>query len=422
MNGTNKNKEESLWQQMLESLLTTKTEKVGNLLWCGSPKAGKKKLISSVQTLAKHKKPDTLDDKFKSLEKVYIMDFKYLKIVNKKDDFTEEQSKMNFYIMNKQYEYMKEFLTNEILTNLLVVIVVDLENPKKLRENVEEWISFLKGSIDDYISGLSDEKKKMIKKGFKEIRLRMKAMTSLVALQELKESGVTEGNENPLDLQQSLALSQEDEEDEDIEIPLLLVGNKTDCLDSLSDETLRDHIQYVLRELAVKHNALVLTTSSHKNRNLNLLYKLLGGILVDLKESDTSIYEPNYNIANMFIPLGADDQNQLETQLGKFMNYKFKEDVTKDNKKDEEDKGNIKQINDFLSEVSKGVFNYENEQPATRRNNDYSNLRTSNNSSRLLGNSSRLLGDSSRYLGNRRNEKKDKAETLSRIRSILEKK
>ena len=421
MNDTGKNKEDSLWQEMLESLLTTKTEKVGNLLWCGSPKTGKKKLISSIQTLAKHRKPDTLDDKFKSLEKVYIMDFKYLKIVNKKDDFTEEQSKMNFYIMNKQYEYMKEFLTNEILNNLLVVVVVDLENPRKLKEDVEEWVRFLKGSIEDYISGLGDEKRKTIKNSLRETRLRMKAMTSLEALQELKESGITEGMDNPLDLHQSMALSQLEEED--IDIPILLVGNKTDCLDNLNDESLRDHIQFVLRELAVKYNALLVTASSHKNRNLNLLYKLLGGILVDLKENDTTIYEPNYNVANMFIPLGADDLNQLETQLGKHRAYEFKEEEAVEKKKEEEDKGAIKQINDFLSEVSKGEFNYQNEPSTTRRNNDYSNLRLSNNSNRFLNNSSRFMNDSSRYLNrSTQNKNNSKAETLSKIRSILEKK
>ena len=431
MQTNKKNKDESIWQNMLESLLTQSKEKVGNLLWCGSPKTGKKKLITSIQILAKHNKPKILEDKFSSLEKVYIMDFKYLKIVNRKDDSTEEASKLNFYIMNKQYEYMKEFLTIEILTNLLVVVVVDLNNPKTIAEDIGKWVSFLRSSISDYLSSLNEDRQKTIRKGFQESKLRIRQMTSLVALQEdFRASLATNNPDNPINMQESLGLSHV--EDDEIDLPLLLVANKSDCLDNINDETLRDKIQYDLRDQALKNEALLISTSSHSNRNLDLLYKVLGGVLVNFNEQDDSVFEPKYNITNMFIPLGVDDPGHLETQLGKAKDYEFKEETAVEVKEDgdEKEKKDIKLINDFLSEIQNGVFSYQQERSTNQRGGDY-NSRLNNSSSRFMNDSNRFLGESRRLLesnrfmqGSNRNTERNnnKAETLDRIKSILGKK
>ena len=415
MDFTKKEKGESLWQQMLESMLTQKTEKVGNLLWCGSSKVGKKKLISEIQDIAKHHKQKNYDETFKSLETIYVMDFKYVKINRNVNEYTEEQSKLNFYILNKQYEYMKEFLTTDMLNNLIVTVIVDLEEPESLESSLEEWIYFLKSCIADYISELSEEKKHTILKNLRDTKAKIRSLSTFSTLDGFQYDTNTDSVPNHPEILEN----EHNEEDIDLEIPLLIIGNKTDVLDKSNDEKLFDYIQYVLRQAAVKYDAMVMTTSSIADRNLQLLYKVLGRVLVGLKIDDPSVFEPSYNLLKMFVPMGIDDIPLLNSQIPNANNYVFKDAVVakeEDVKKPE--KSDIKDIAEFLNELNNGQFVYQNNTGGETSRDDFTRLSMTKNSSRLIDSSSVGLTRSNRFL---EENQPSKNSNLDKVKSILRK-
>jgi len=413
MDPTRKDKGESLWQQMLESMLTQKTEKVGNLLWCGANKTGKKKLITEIQSLAKHSRGKQKEQDYKSLEKVYIMDFKYVKINKNVGEYNEEHSKLNFYILNKQYEYMKEFLTTDMLSNLIVVILVDLEDPKSIRSTLEEWMTFLKGCIASYVFELNQEKKISIIKSLKDVKQRMRNLTTFSALDdygyETTPFVATGGIEIP-------EIDDHTVEDMELEIPFLIIGNKTDVLDKTNDEKLFEHLQYVLREVAHKDGAMVMTTSSNADRNINTLYHAIGNVLVDIKVDDPTIFEPSYNILKMFIPLGLDDITLLNSQIPNADTYVFKDKkaVKDDTKK--QVKTDIKDINEFLNEINKGQFVYQENAEGSMAKTDMNRFSMTKNSSKVIDTN---LGvpRTSRFADDTLKAKKS---NLDKIKSILE--
>lgn len=414
MEPAKKDKGESLWQQMLESMLTQKTEKVGNLLWCGCNKAGKKKLISAIQDIAKHHKHKQHEDVFKSLEKVYIMDFKYVKINKTINDYTEEQSKLNFYILNKQYEYMKEFLTTDILSNLMAVVVVDLEDPKAIRDSLDEWIVFLKNCIRDYVDGLHEDKRRTILKNLHDVKSKMRNLSNFSSLDGYNyETG-------PISVQVNIDDHDEDVRNEQIEleIPLLIIGNKTDTLDKINDEKLFEYMQYVLREAAVKHNAIAITTSGHADRNVQVLYKTIGNVMIDLKTDDLTIFEPSYNILKMFVPLGVDDMQQLNSQIPYADNYIFKDNFVNKQDLKKVEKSDVKDIGDFLTEINKGQFTFLSGGDTNNTKADANRFSMTHNSSRIINDTgSSTLHRSTKFLDDANPAVKSK---FDKIKGILE--
>ncbi len=62
------------------------------------------------------------------------MDFQYIKIRKKDQEAQHDTGKLNFYIINKRYKYMKEFLNAEMFKNMVIIIAVDLEKPKEIKK------------------------------------------------------------------------------------------------------------------------------------------------------------------------------------------------------------------------------------------------------------------------------------------------
>jgi hypothetical protein len=60
------------------------------------------------------------------------MDFKYIQLKKGIDDEGEDRGKLNFFIVNKKYEYLKQFFSKEMFQNLIVVICLDLDRPDTL--------------------------------------------------------------------------------------------------------------------------------------------------------------------------------------------------------------------------------------------------------------------------------------------------
>ena len=408
-----KEKGESLWQQMLESMLTQKTEKVGNLLWCGPSKSGKKKLINSIQELTKQNRAKTKDETAKNADKAYMMDFKYVKVNKRINDYVEEQSKLNFHIINKQHEYIKEFLTTDILSNLLVVVVADLEDPQSLKEGLEEWITFLTGCIKEFVNSLGEDRRRAVLKNLRDVKAKLRSLSDFSSLQNYHyETG-------PISVQGQIDdLEVEAHEEEiELEIPLIVIGNKSDVLDRLNDERMFEYLQYVLRGTAVRHGAVALTTSSLTDRNIQLLYKIIGSTLVDLREEDTTIFEPSNNVLKLFVPLGVDDMQLVSSQLMNAESYVFKQKAVNKQDVKKAEKSDIKDINEFLGEINKGQF-------AFQANGDGSTARTDNGGFSMTKNSSRIMSETGSSVLNRSSRFLDESNPATKskfdkIRGIL---
>lgn len=104
--------------------------------------------------------------KYKDLEKVYVMDFKYIKMKKSKDDDVEDKGKINFYIINKKYKYMKQFFSKEMFKNLLIAIVVDLDNPQSITKSFIEWHEFIMNTIREFLDEMDINTRNKIFKDF----------------------------------------------------------------------------------------------------------------------------------------------------------------------------------------------------------------------------------------------------------------
>lgn len=408
-----KEKGESLWQQMLESMLTQKTEKVGNLLWCGPSKSGKKKLINSIQELTKQSRAKTKEEPVKNADKAYMMDFKYVKVNKRINDYAEEQSKLNFHIINKQHEYIKEFLTTDMLSNLVVVVIADLEDPQLLREGLDEWVTFLTGCIKEFVNGLGEDRRKAVLRNLRDVKAKLRSLSDFSSLQNYHyETG-------PISVQGQIDDPEVEahEEELELEIPLIIIGNKCDVLDRFNDERMFEYLQFVLRQTAIKYGAIALTTSGQAERNIQLLYRIIGSALVDLKEEDTSIFEPSNNITKMFVPIGVDDMQLVNSQLQSADSYVFKQKVVNKQDVKKGEKSDIKDINEFLGEINRGQF-------AFQANLEGANARVENGGFAMARNTSRVMNESGSSVLNRSSRLLDESNPATKskfdkIRGIL---
>ena len=134
---------------MLESILTEKKEPTGNIMIIGDPFCGKKKVIEMLQEQVGINKQNS--EKFLDLEKVYIMDFKYLQLRKAGEEESEDGGKINFYVVNKKYEYMKQFFSKEMFKNLLIVICLDLNKPDQLVKSFIEWHEYIMKIMKEFL-------------------------------------------------------------------------------------------------------------------------------------------------------------------------------------------------------------------------------------------------------------------------------
>ena len=149
------NNKESLWITMLEEKIESKLDKHCNVLLFGDPSTGKNKLIKNIEDTFSKLLLEQIPYEFEENQDrhnqmVYLMDFKYIQINEKiEGDSTQslEIGKINFYIFNRVYEFMKDLLNREMIKNILVVIMVDLSKPETIEESFYSWFNFVKSTF-----------------------------------------------------------------------------------------------------------------------------------------------------------------------------------------------------------------------------------------------------------------------------------
>jgi len=357
-----KNKEQSLWFKMLESKILSKLDRSGNVFVFGDPLSGKKKLIQSIQEYAKNKAYDRrknfegTHDK-PDLDNVYIMDFKYLSAKQSREDEVEEIGKINFYIFNKKYEFIKDFLTKEMFHNMLIVIVLDLENPQGIQESFAKWYEFAEKSVFSFMADLPEETQAELKSNFIETNKKLKdfgafTMNSKVKVEKPKQII----REDPLEDEPEEVAEAGHTEEEAFRMPLVIMGNKSDVVESQNNETLKDHMDYSMRQINIEKQATLFTASAKNDWNLNPITQFLLSTLLDKTPDEHVDLKENLNLTSMYIKSSSDSMEKLKES---FPNYEpfvnqapqpvLKRDMTVE-------RSEVKNIVDFLADLNSGVF------------------------------------------------------------------
>jgi len=357
-----KNKEQSLWFKMLESKILSKLDRSGNVFVFGDALTGKKKLIQSIQEYAKNKVYDRrknfdgTHDK-SDLDNVYIMDFKYLSAKQSRDDEVEEIGKINFYIFNKKYEFIKDFLTKEMFHNMLIVIVLDLESPQNIQESFSKWYEFAQKSIFSFIADLPEETQAELKTNFIEINKKLKDFGAFTLNSKVKVDKPKQViREDPLEDEPEEVAEVGHPEEEVFRIPLVIIGNKSDVVESLNSETLKDHIDYSLRQMNIENQSTLFTASAKNDWNLNLITQFLLSTLLDKAPDDHVELKENFNIMSMYVKSSNDSIEKLKEAFPNYEPFVFqppqpvlKRDLTVE-------QSDVKTIADFLADLNAGVF------------------------------------------------------------------
>lgn len=104
------------------------------------------------------------------------MDFKYLQLKKAGDEESEDGGKINFYVVNKKYEYMKQFFSKEMFKNLLIVICLDLNKPDQLVKSFIEWHEYIMKIIKEFLEELDIQSRERVLKQFSDTIKRMKSL------------------------------------------------------------------------------------------------------------------------------------------------------------------------------------------------------------------------------------------------------
>ena len=340
---------ESLWRKLLDSTNIQDNTLKANVLVVGNEKSGKKSLINAILSslnqsndIENFNEMAFLGDSKKKNEHVYLMDYKYVRINEFPEEDSEELGKINFYIMNRKYEHFHKLLTEEILRNLMVVIVLDLDDPSSLTESFIEWINFISNKIMAYISELAPEIREIMEENFEAAAIKNKLIFQPGSEADLEY-------EEPIDVTFSL------------KIPLLILANKSDALDKLTEQKALDFVQHKLRTLAVRYGASLMYVSPKLNQNIDTFVNYISYTMLNNKNVKLEVDLSN---EKLFVPFSFDQLDILNEHFKDCEDYTFSHTDRKTTIQEEgrkEDGHDIMSMQDFLKNLKEGTASYGTE-------------------------------------------------------------
>lgn len=334
---------ESLWKKLLDSTnISTDTQKA-NVLMFGNPKSGKKSLIRAMLSHLGQSNDvsglgEAATDSKTFLEKVYLVDYNYCKVNEFLEEDATEVGKLNFHLLNSKYKDFPRLLESSSLRNLVIAIVLDLEEPERLTESFIEWINFVSDTLVNHLSELPHEMRAEMAESFEANAIRNK--------QIFAEGGEEVVYEEPPDVTFSL------------QIPLLIVANKADTLDNLSEQKALDYVQFKLRSLAVTYGAGLIYVSPKLGQNVDTLLQYLSFSMLGSKNMQLKV---NLTNEKLFVPFGFDQLDMLQDHFKECQDFLFArvvEDKREEEGNDFEDKEEIVDIEEFLKNLKDGEFKY----------------------------------------------------------------
>ena len=364
---------------MLESKISTKLDKTGNVLLLGDPFSGKKRIIKSIQ---EHSRPSHLENKRETepvnsldTDKVYIMDFKYINAKQQlQNEEYEEIGKINFFIFNKRYDFVRDFLTRDMLQNLVVMIVVDFEYPEIAEDSITQWLDFIQKDILSYIGELGEDVQMEIKSNYADLLVKMKNFgnTALAAVRKnqtfalkevIKEEAIQEEKyeENEKNEQENGEYYEQAEVEKEVDnsnfiVPLIIFGSKSDTADSDANDSVKDYLEYTLRRLNIENESVLFSGSAKNDWNMSLLAKFLMYVFLDKYPESTFDLRENTSVNKLFVRAENDSIDKLKESFPS-VNIPLAKNRVENIKKEEfVEETEVKSIQEFLSDLGAGNF------------------------------------------------------------------
>jgi dynein light intermediate chain 1 len=304
------------WASLLEDASQTANAQNGakNILILGDEGVGKTTLVSKLQG-----RKGVAEDRPLGTG----MEYTYFDV---KDEESEDVSeRMGCFVLNGTADasYMLQLvMTPELISDALVMMVVDLSRPWLIMDSLEKWSNAIGEHLEPFIS--SDKMEALKAK-------RVKAFQTFVETLQEGIDGKKEGaaeEEVVLDLDEGVL-------ETNYGIPMIVVATKSDAIESLmQDQDYKqehlDFIQLHIRRFCLKHGA-ALVYLGKAGKNKEPLYRSLL----------SAAYEKPLNVANnisdndaIFVPSGWDNPNKINVLTDSFQNIKV-DDAYADQIKDQ---------------------------------------------------------------------------------------
>lgn len=354
-------KAKNKWTNLLEEALKGRLAKGGNVLLLGDTNASQAQLVSSIQRVGRHGEGsgDRADPAGGRAN--LLVDFAYVQASRAREDEWEELGKLNVFLIESLVDINLDFLSKEIFTNLMVVVLVDLTRPEEIEARVKDAYAFAEKAVAKALADTDEETKKAVLASYSKIneRVRRLGTQELGSLDEEREA-VAEPGASP-------------------RFPLLVVGTKGESLESINDESLSDYILYTLRSSAVARGGSMAVFSEQSAESAEAVAWVLFAGLLDKWPDKTP--RPAF-----FYPVGADSADSLAKDFPAAPVYTFRSSPTNAESTEKRPAVEIKFVADFLADLSRGKFEYSNEESESKNEG-----RSLYNSS-LQENLSRILG------------------------------
>ena len=354
-------KAKNKWTNLLEEALKGRLAKAGNVLLLGDSNASQNQLVSSIQRVGRH--GEGSGDKGDAAESKgnLLVDFAYVQASRLREEEWEEIGKLNIFLIESLVDLNLDFLSKDIFSNLMVVVLVDLTRPEEIESKVKDAYAFAEKAVAKALSDTDEETRKSVVASYSKINQRVKRL----ATQQVGSS--EEEKEAPADLAAG------------IRFPLLVVGTKGESLESINDESLSDFILYTLRSSAVARGGSMAVFSEQSAESAEAIaWVLFAGLLEKWPEKTPKLA--------FFYPLEADSPENIARDFPTPPVYSFRNNPVNAESVDKRPAVEIKFVADFLADLSRGKFEYFNEE------NESKNEGRSLYNSSLQENLSRILG------------------------------
>ncbi|GAA5966064.1 hypothetical protein JCM8115_004918 [Rhodotorula mucilaginosa] len=258
--------EGNLWSSILDSVKTTKAVQSKQCIVLGAPRAGKSSLVSRLGTsdghLPPHLEPDNQDPSGKGKALDLGMSYEMMDV---RDDGEEGDvlGRLGFYQISTSEPARDRLVSLALsrcpLVDSLAIIVLDWRRPWTFVQELEYWIDLLESALSRDENGAEEREQER-----DEGKRRLEA--TLRAYQEPTSSGAMPSSTSTSNLHAADAPLPAGTLLENLGLGLVIVCTKADQMNMLErdrefSEDLFDHVQQLVRTVALRYGAAVFYTS-----------------------------------------------------------------------------------------------------------------------------------------------------------------
>jgi len=289
---------DDIWSNLLSSL-QTRTNSRGNktVIMLGTPKSGKSTLVSKMMD-PKHAE---LIDSNPGVE------FSYVTV---RDEEKENLGQIGVHFTSYKH-FLPFVLTKERMKNAMVVIVLSLDKPWNLEEELLYWTSLL----EEHIKSLQIDGGEMAKLRQNVVDL-FSSYKSPERKREEEKKSKDDEDEVILPIPEGALISN-------LGIPVIVVLSKVDSMSTLQKENdfSEEHFEYIqwyLRKACLAWGAGLLYCSPRENSNTKLLLDYMSHVFYGLKfRTEPQVVDRDA----IFVPIGWDSPSKIALLSDGFVQF-----------------------------------------------------------------------------------------------------